>query len=113
MLRMTAESIINVPALFDLCRKWKVKELSIFGSALRGDFRATASSGRPESDIDLLVTFVPEAQWSLFDHARMESEFEAALDRKVDLVSRSGLERSSNWIRRNAILSSARVVYAA
>jgi predicted nucleotidyltransferase len=76
----------------------------LFGSALRDDFG-------PNSDIDLLVTFSLQAQWSLFDHMAMEEELTEMLGRKVDLVSRRGLERSQNWIRRRGILQSAQRVY--
>ena len=88
------------------CRKWKVRELSLFGSALRDDFGS-------DRDVDLLVTFAPDAEWSLLDHIRMEEELTAIIGRKVDLVSRRAVERSANHIRRQSILSSARVVYAA
>lgn len=88
------------------CRRWSIVELSVFGSVLRADFR-------PDSDIDLLVRFAPEARWSLFDHARMERELGEILGREVDLVSRSAVERSPNWIRRKEILSTARTLYAA
>jgi predicted nucleotidyltransferase len=90
----------------DFCRRWRIVELSVFGSVLRPDFR-------PDSDIDLLVRFAPEARWSLFDHARMERELGEILGREVDLVSRSAVERSPNWIRREEILSTARTLYAA
>ena len=89
----------------EFCRRWKIKELRLFGSALREDFG-------PESDVDLLVTFAPDAQWSLLDHARMEEELSGHLGRKVDLVSRRAVERSPNWIRRKAILESAELYYA-
>ena len=88
------------------CRRWKIEELAIFGSALREDFG-------PESDVDLLARFAPDAQWSLLDHVRMEDELAALLGRPVDLVCRDAVEQSRNWIRREAILSSARVIYAA
>lgn len=96
----------SLPAMADFCRRWKIRELSLFGSSLRDDFG-------PDSDIDLLYSVEPDAHWSLLDHAAMEEELEALLGRRVDLVSRKAIERSPNWIRRNAILSSARVVYAA
>ena len=88
----------------DFCRRWKIVELAVFGSALREDFR-------PESDLDVLVTFAPEADWSLFDHVRMEQELTALLNRDVDLVSRRAIERSKNWIRRKEILSAAESIY--
>jgi len=86
--------------LENFCRRWKIQELSVFGSALRDDFG-------PDSDLDLLVSFAPDADWSLLDHVAMEEELSGALQRKVDLVSRRAVERSSNWIRRKAILESA------
>ena len=90
----------------EFCRRWKVAELSLFGSALRDDFR-------PDSDIDLLVRFAPDAEWSLLDQAHMERELEQLLGRRVDLVSRAAIERSPNWIRRKEILETSRPIYAA
>jgi predicted nucleotidyltransferase len=92
--------------MVELCRRWKIVELSLFGSALREDFR-------PDSDVDLLVRFAPDAHWSLFDHAQMELELVSLLGREVDLVNRSAVERSQNWIRREEILGTARPLYAA
>jgi uncharacterized protein len=99
---------VHVPAaaIEDFCRRWKIIELSVFGSALRSDFG-------PHSDVDLLVTFAPQAHWTLFDMARMRNELSGLLSREVDLVSRRGVEASRNPIRREAILSSAEVIYAA
>jgi len=90
----------------EFCRRWRIVELSLFGSVLREDFRA-------DSDVDLLVTFAPDADWSLLDHVTMEEEMAALLDRKVDLVSRPAVERSENHIRRKAILESAIPCYVA
>jgi hypothetical protein len=90
----------------ELCRRWRIAELSLFGSALRDDFR-------PDSDIDLLVRFKPDADWSLLDYAHMELELEELLGRKVDLVSQAAIERSSNWIRRKEILETSHQIYAA
>ena len=88
------------------CRRWQITELAFFGSVLRDDFR-------PDSDVDVLVTFTPGVEWSLFDHIAMEEELSVMLGRKVDLVSRRAIERSSNWIRRKAILETAELFYAA
>jgi hypothetical protein len=90
----------------DFCRRWRIERLELFGSVLREDFHAG-------SDVDILVTFTPEAQWSLLDHIRMEEELSDLLGRKVDLVSRRAVERSRNPIRREGILSETEVVYEA
>jgi hypothetical protein len=92
--------------LTEFCQRWKVSELALFGSVLRSDFHQG-------SDLDILVSFAPEAEWSLLDHLRMQEELGELLGRKVDLVSKRAIERSSNWVRRSAILQSAQVIYAA
>ncbi len=94
------------PGLAAFCRRWKVHELAVFGSALREDFR-------PDSDVDLLVTFEPDANWGLLEQTTMESELATLLGRKVDLVSRRAVERSTNWIRGQAILESAETLHVA
>lgn len=90
----------------EFCDRWAITELAVFGSALGGDFR-------PDSDVDLLVSFAPSARWSLLDHIQIEEELSAVLGRQVDLISRPSVERSENWIRKRAILQSAEVIYAA
>jgi hypothetical protein len=94
---------ISPERLADICRKWKVTELALFGSVLRADFR-------PDSDVDVLVSFAPDSRWSLFDIARMQEDLEKLFGRPVDIVVRAGLR---NPFRRQAILRSAKVVYAA
>src|SRR5437867_1652265 len=101
---MSPQIPIDRKIVADFCRRWKIVELSLFGSVLRDDFR-------PDSDVDVLVAFDPTADWTLLDHARMEEELSTLLGRKVDMVTRPAIERSSNWIRRRAILSSAEPVY--
>ncbi|MBI3915232.1 MAG: nucleotidyltransferase domain-containing protein [Chloroflexi bacterium] len=86
------------------CQRWDIRELAFFGSALRDDFRS-------DSDFDILVTFAGDARWGLFDHVRMEQELEKIFGRSVDLITRRGLENSSNWLRREEILNTALVVY--
>jgi len=68
---------------------------------------------RPDSDIDLLVTFAPDADWTMFDHYRMENELAELFARDVDLVNVRALEENPNRIYRQQILNSAKVVYAA
>ncbi len=98
---------LNVPEdrIAEFCRKWRVNELALFGSVLRDDFR-------PDSDVDVLVTFAPDAAPSLFDHVDMQDELAEIFGREVDLVNRKGLEQSRNPFWKKAILGSARTVYA-
>lgn len=99
---------IQIPEdrLAAFCRKWKIAELSLFGSVLRDDFG-------PDSDVDVLAAFLPEADWGLLDHLAMEEELAELLERKVDLVSRRAVERSRNPARRHEILTHAEPIYAA
>lgn len=90
----------------EFCKRWKVTELAFFGSVLRDDFH-------PDSDIDLLVSFHPRARISLFDLVRMQNELKEIFGRDVDLVERSAIENSENYIRRKSILSNTKVIYAA
>ncbi len=86
--------------LRDFCRKWKITEFSFFGSVVRDDFR-------PESDVDVLVTFEEGAPWSLFSMVHMEDELVEIFGRPVDLLTRRSIERSLNHIRRDSILGNA------
>lgn len=99
---------IDIPhkEIAEFCVKWKIEELSLFGSALREDFR-------PDSDVDVLVRFSPEAHWGLFDMIRMEEEVKAIFGREVDLVDRTVVEHSRNYLRRKAILGNLEAIYAA
>ncbi|GLI38518.1 nucleotidyltransferase family protein [Geobacter hydrogenophilus] len=92
--------------VIEFCQKWKITEFSLFGSVLRDDFR-------PDSDVDVLISFAPDAAWSLLDHVEMQDELQLIFGRKVDLVSRKGIERSRNELRRKAILESAEIFYEA
>jgi predicted nucleotidyltransferase len=87
------------------CKHWKVAELALFGSALRDDFSL-------QSDIDLLVSFAPHSDWSLFDHVQMKMELQQLFGRDVDLVTHRALEQSRNSLLRDEILGSARVIYS-
>ncbi|MBL8798160.1 MAG: nucleotidyltransferase family protein, partial [Planctomycetia bacterium] len=95
---------VPVETITDFCRRRQVEQFAIFGSALRADFG-------PHSDIDVLVTFTPQARHSFFDLLDMEKELQAIFGRPVELVDRRVLEGSDNYIRRKQILGSAGVVY--
>lgn len=100
---MAAPIQIDRDRIADFCRRWKVTEFALFGSAVRDDFR-------PDSDVDVLVTFEADAPWSLWDLSRMRAELERVFGREVDLVEKKALR---NPFRRQAILSNQRVIYAA
>jgi predicted nucleotidyltransferase len=97
----------RVPLPLDLieafCRRWRIDELALFGSVLRDDFS-------PDSDVDVLVTFSPDAQLSLLDFVMMKEGLQEILHRPVDLVSKGGLR---NPFRRHEILNTRQIVYAA
>ena len=85
-----------------ICRRHRVKELSVFGSVARGEMR-------PDSDVDLLVEFQSDADVSLLEHFAAEREFSELLGRKVDLVSKRALRAAL----KQDVLSQARLIYAA
>lgn len=86
----------------DLCRRYKVLQLALFGSALRDDFG-------PDSDVDFLVEFDPTAQIGFLTLAKLQRELSAMIHRRVELVPKHGLKDRI----RQAVLASAKVVYAA
>jgi hypothetical protein len=87
------------------CKRWKVTELSLFGSAVRDDFSS-------ESDIDALVSFSSQSEWSLFDHIQMKQELKELFGRDVDLVTQRALEQSHNRLLRAEILESAKIIFS-
>ena len=104
---MTAMDLgVSQEQLERFCGRWKIGRLAVFGSAAAGTLR-------PDSDIDLLVTFAPEADWTMFDHFAMEDELTRMFGRDVDLVSIRALEENPNPAYRRAIETTARQIYAA
>lgn len=93
---------IDENAIQGFCTKWRVRELSLFGSVLRDDFG-------PDSDVDVLVSFEENSKVSLWDMSTMVDELEALFGRKVDLVTKEGLV---NPYRRYSILTTREVIYA-
>lgn len=86
----------------EFCQRWEIVEFALFGSVLRDDFR-------PDSDIDVLVTFASEHPLTLDDLLNMQEEIEALFGRKVDLVNKQYLK---NPYRRHEILRTHQVLYA-
>jgi uncharacterized protein len=93
---------IDRDKLRDFCRRWKITEFALFGSAMRPEeFR---------SDVDVMVTFAQDARWTLLHMVDMKEQLEALFGRPVDLLTRRGVERSRNRFRRESILDSAVVL---
>ena len=97
---------LPMPAIAEFCKRWQIREFALFGSVLREDFR-------PDSDVDVLVTYMPTAHPSLFSLVQMEEELKKILGRDVDLVDRLSVESSENYIRRRNVLNSAIVICSA
>jgi uncharacterized protein len=90
--------------LRDFCRRWKIRELALFGSVTRPD------EFRQDSDVDVMVTFEEDSGWTLLHMVDMKEQLEALFGRPVDLLTRRGVERSHNRFRRESILDSAVVL---
>jgi predicted nucleotidyltransferase len=102
---MSILTTLAVPeeAIAEFCRKWQITELALFGSAARGEIR-------PDSDIDVMVTFGPETRWSLGDFVDMQEDLQTMFGRDVDLVEKGSIH---NPFRRRSIMRDLTVVYAA
>ncbi|WP_017711617.1 nucleotidyltransferase family protein [Prochlorothrix hollandica] len=92
----------------DFCKQWNLAEFALFGSILRGDFRV---DGEQPSDIDVLFTDGENARKNLILQVRMKFELEDLVQRSVDMVSKTALLTEPNVIRRQNILTSARIIY--
>jgi uncharacterized protein len=97
---------ISLDKVVEFCRRWKITEFALFGSILRNDFR-------PDSDIDVLVTFAPDTSWRFYDLVSMKEELEAMFGRSVDLIEKRLVESSENYIRRKHILDHMEIIYVA
>ena len=100
-----AQLKIKIPKtkIEDFCRRWKIKEFALFGSVLREDFR-------PDSDIDVLVSFEPDGGITFDNRVEMLDELAEIFGREVDLVAKDAIR---NPFRRHDILTTREVVYAA
>jgi uncharacterized protein len=99
-----SSSLVAPKRIAAFCKRWKVSEFALFGSATREDFTA-------RSDIDALVSFAPGSSWGLFEHIQMKQELKELFGREVDLVTRRALEQSLNALLRSEILNTAIVMY--
>lgn len=101
---MVADISIPYDQIADFCHRHHICTLSLFGSALREDFR-------PDSDIDLLAAFEAGHEPTLTDLLSMEKELQAMFRRDVDFGDMESIAEDPNYIRRKRILSSAQVIY--
>ena len=98
---MDSLNLLAREALTDLCRRWQVMELAVFGSVARG-------SSRPDSDLDRLVTFAPDAPWDALDIVDLRAELAELVGRMVDLVEEKAIR---NPYRRESIGRDKSVLY--
>jgi len=84
----------------DFCQRHQIRRLALFGSVLRDDFG-------PDSDVDVLVEFEPEARVGFFKLVTMQDELAELLGREVDLLTTPALSRHF----RQKVLDTAQVVY--
>ncbi len=98
MTRDTSDLLEKLRSLKpELASLFAVSRISLFGSYSRGEANAT-------SDVDLLIDFLPEARPTYFSLGRLNDYLEAALDKKVDLITRGGLNpRIEPYIREDLI----------
>ncbi|MBI2077215.1 MAG: nucleotidyltransferase family protein [Euryarchaeota archaeon] len=92
---------VDRAAIAAFCRRYGIRRLSLFGSVLRSDFRA-------ESDVDVLVEFVPGRVPGFFGLVDMQDELSAMLGRRVDLRTPQDLSRYF----RSEVVASAEVQFA-
>lgn len=95
---------LSIEEIAAMCEEWQIVSLDVFGSVLREDFG-------PDSDLDFLYTYAPDASHSLLKLVGMKHQLEDLTKRSVDLVSRKSIEESKNWIRRREILTTAQNIY--
>lgn len=95
---------LSINAVAAFCCQWGIVNLALFGSVLRDDYQE-------ESDIDILVTFAPDARQGLLTLAKIKHELESLLNRPVDIAVKSSVEASDTWIRRREILATAHTIY--
>ena len=92
---------LNRPRIINFCKQWKIIRMALFGSVLRDDFR-------PDSDVDVMLTFAPDAGWDLFDIIEMKFELQEMLGRDVDIMQEGTIR---NPIKRRCILEQLEVIY--
>jgi predicted nucleotidyltransferase len=100
---MSPKISIDHKKIASFCQKWKIVEFAVFGSVLRDDFR-------PDSDVDVLVTFGPGGGITFDNRVDMLDELKAIFGREVDLVEKKAI---SNPFRRHSILTTREILYAA
>ena len=94
------QQLVSQEKLQDFCQKWAIADLAVLGSISLEDFG-------PDSDVDILVTFRPDARWSLLDHLDITVELAEMLDCEVQLISRKAIERSKNPFPWREVLETA------
>lgn len=101
-----ARITLPMEAIAALCERWHITRLSLFGSVLRDDFR-------PDSDVDVLITFAPGTYWPWGGLSAIAEELSALLGHRVEVMTHKAVEESRNPHLRTGILNTLETVYAA
>lgn len=94
---------IRMDRIESFCKRWKIVELSLFGSVIGRNFRS-------DSDVDVLLSFADDARWDPFDLVEMREELKDIFGREIDLVEKGTIR---NPFRRHSIMTTKEVLYAA
>jgi len=92
--------LVPMGVVADFCRRHRVREFALFGSVLRDDFT-------PESDVDVLIDFLPGTRITLFGLSDLQTELETMFRRDVDLVMKPSLHP----VIADDVLASRQVLY--
>ena len=104
-MKNTILEMLSHEFLAEFCQRYQIEELTVFGSAIRDDFR-------PDSDVDFLVTYAPDKRRAPWFDLPEQDEMEELLGRKVDWLTKKSVERSRNPFFRRAVLRNYEVIYA-
>lgn len=92
---------VDVARLAEICARYGLSELAVFGSVARGD-------ERPDSDVDVLFDLAPGVRLG-FGPFQLQRELADVFERPVDLLSKDSIHR----LIRDQVIADAKVLYAA
>lgn len=101
---ISAKPFYNIDRLTSICQKWGIKKVALFGSI-------TTESFTDKSDIDVLIDFEEGISIGYLKYHELYTDLQSVFSRKIDLLTRRSVEKSSNIYLRRSILTNAEVIY--